>query len=148
MKRRQRSGIDTINYHTWPETPHERVRKHNETAHKREPRGQSFLSGWQQGCKEQTRQYEPMHEIALSQRVATRLQGTDKTIWVNAWDFQQSGMCDQQSLRSACANFMTIQSALKSDFCTFSRFIWYAWWYLLNISYAEYKRIMIIDEIV
>ena len=24
-------------------------------------------------------------------------------IWASAWDFQQCGMCDQQSLRSACA---------------------------------------------
>ena len=24
-------------------------------------------------------------------------------IWASAWDFQQYGMCDQQSLRSACA---------------------------------------------
>ena len=26
------------------------------------------------------------------------------TIWASAWDFQQCGMCDQQSLRSACAD--------------------------------------------
>ena len=33
-----------------------------------------------------------------------------KKIWASAWDFQQSGMCDQQSLRSACANAQSDQS--------------------------------------
>ena len=31
-------------------------------------------------------------------------------IWASAWDFQQWGMCDQQSLRSACAYAQTDQS--------------------------------------
>ena len=31
-------------------------------------------------------------------------------IWANAWDFQQCGMCDQQSLRSACACAQSDQS--------------------------------------
>ena len=32
------------------------------------------------------------------------------TIWTSAWDFQQYGMCDQQSLRSACAYAQSDQS--------------------------------------
>ena len=31
-------------------------------------------------------------------------------IWASAWDFQQCGMCDQQSLRSACAYAQSVQS--------------------------------------
>ena len=31
-------------------------------------------------------------------------------IWASAWDFQQCGMCDQQSLRSACAYAQSDQS--------------------------------------
>ena len=30
--------------------------------------------------------------------------------WASAWDFQQCGMCDQQSLRSACAQAQSDQS--------------------------------------
>ena len=30
--------------------------------------------------------------------------------WASAWDFQQYGMCDQQSLRSACAYAQSDQS--------------------------------------
>ena len=30
--------------------------------------------------------------------------------WASAWDFQQVGMCDQQSLRSACAYAQSDQS--------------------------------------
>ena len=33
-----------------------------------------------------------------------------ETIWASAWDFQQCGMCDQQSLRSACACAQSDQS--------------------------------------
>ena len=31
LKRRQRSGIDAIKNHTWPETQYEKVAKHMET---------------------------------------------------------------------------------------------------------------------
>ena len=34
----------------------------------------------------------------------------DDDNWASAWDFQQNGMCDQQSLRSACAYAQTDQS--------------------------------------
>ena len=50
--RRQRPGIDTIKYHTWPRTPHGKVTKRKKTSHTREP-------SWQ---------------------VTTRLQGTYKTV--------------------------------------------------------------------
>ena len=33
-----------------------------------------------------------------------------KIIWASAWDFQQYGMCDKQSLRSACAYAQSDQS--------------------------------------
>ena len=36
-ERRQRSGIDTIKYHTRPRIPHGKVTKHNKTPHTREP---------------------------------------------------------------------------------------------------------------
>ena len=35
-------------------------------------------------------------------------------IWASAWDFQQYGMCDQQSLRSACAYAQSDQSLCQS----------------------------------
>ena len=35
-------------------------------------------------------------------------------IWASAWDFQQCGMCDQQSLRSACAYAQSDQSLCLS----------------------------------
>ena len=34
--------------------------------------------------------------------------------WASAWDFQQWGMCDQQSLRSACAYAQSDQSLCSS----------------------------------
>ena len=34
--------------------------------------------------------------------------------WASAWDFQQCGICDQQSLRPACAYAQTDQSLCKS----------------------------------
>ena len=53
--RKQRWGIDTIKYHTWPRAPYGKVTKHKKTSHTREPRGQPFPSRWPQGCKEQAR---------------------------------------------------------------------------------------------
>ena len=35
-------------------------------------------------------------------------------IWASAWDFQQCGMCDQHSLRSACAYMQSDQSLCSS----------------------------------
>ena len=44
------------------------------------------------------------------------VQGNCKTtkICASAWDFQQCGMCDQQSLRSACAYAQSDQSLCLS----------------------------------
>ena len=36
------------------------------------------------------------------------------TIWASAWDFQQCGICDQQSLRSACTDAQSDQSLCLS----------------------------------
>ena len=57
LRGRERSGIDTIKYHTWHRTPYGKVTKHKKTQHTREPRCQPFPSRWQQGCKERTRQH-------------------------------------------------------------------------------------------
>ena len=45
--RLQRSGIDTIKYHTWPRIPMGKWQTHRRH-HKREPRGQPFPSRWPQ----------------------------------------------------------------------------------------------------
>ena len=42
------------------------------------------------------------------------LAGAIRTAWASAWDFQQCGMCDQQSLRSACAYTQSDQSLFYS----------------------------------
>ena len=39
---------------------------------------------------------------------------SQNTIWAAPWYFQQCGMCDQQSLRSACAYTQSDQSLWKS----------------------------------
>ena len=49
----QRSGIDTIKYHTWPRIPMGKWQTHRH--HKREPRGQPFPSRWPQSAYKQTR---------------------------------------------------------------------------------------------
>ena len=36
--------------------------------------------------------------------------GLLENIWAATWDFQQCGLCDQQSLRSACAYAQSDQS--------------------------------------
>ena len=41
--------------------------------------------------------------------------------WASAWDFQQCGMCDQQSLRSACAYAQSIAPD-KAAYCVFTQF--------------------------
>ena len=48
-------GIDTIMYHTYPETPYGKVTKHIKIKYTREPKGQPFPSRWSQGCKKQKR---------------------------------------------------------------------------------------------
>ena len=54
LVRVQRSGIDTIKYHTWPRIPMGKWQTHSRH-HKREPRGQPFPSRWPQSTHKQTR---------------------------------------------------------------------------------------------
>ena len=49
----QRSGIDTIKYHTWPRIPMGKWQTHSRH-HKREPRGQPFPNRWPQSTYKQT----------------------------------------------------------------------------------------------
>ena len=49
--------------------------------------------------------YKKKFQKASSQKLPGQI---DK--WASAWDFQQCGMCDQQSLRSACAFAQSDQS--------------------------------------
>ena len=50
----QRSGIDTIKYHTWPKISMGKWQTHRRH-HKREPRGQPLPSRWPQSTYKQTR---------------------------------------------------------------------------------------------
>ena len=47
----------------------------------------------------------------------------DKDIWGSAWDFQQCGMCDQQSLRSACA-----RSLIRAIACRLNILLVLSYW--------------------
>ena len=65
---------------------------------------------------------QPKHyQCTLTKTLSTRFnQNTTNilwpkyTIWAGAWDFQQCGMCDHQSLRSACAYAQSDQSLCLS----------------------------------
>ena len=57
----QRSGIDTIKYHTWPRIPMGKWQTHRRH-HKREPRGQPFPSRWPQSTYKQTRTKHSKHK--------------------------------------------------------------------------------------
>ena len=46
--------------------------------------------------------------------IQTRKTAAGFNNWASAWDFQQSGMCDQQSLRSACAYAQSDQNLCLS----------------------------------
>ena len=59
--RLQRSGIDTIKYHTWPRIPMGKWQTHRRH-HKREPKGQPFLSRWPQSTYKQTRTKHSQHK--------------------------------------------------------------------------------------
>ena len=58
LGRMQRSGIDSVKYHTWPSTPYGKVTKTQQNA-----------------------TYRRAKKTALSQQVTIILQDTDKTIW-------------------------------------------------------------------
>ena len=88
-----------------PDPGHHMGKWHNKTSHTRGPIGSP-----------------------LSKQVITRLQWTDKAAWktqteitkrINnkwavTWDFQQCGMCDQQSLSPACAQAQSDQRLCQS----------------------------------
>ena len=57
----QRSGIDTIKYHTWPRIPMGKWQTHRRH-HKREPRGQPFPSRWPQSTYKQTHTKHSKHK--------------------------------------------------------------------------------------
>ena len=69
--RLQRSGIDTIKYHTWSRIPMGKwptQRRH----HKREPRGQSFPSRWPQSTYKQTRTKHSKHKTEQKHKRSTK----------------------------------------------------------------------------
>ena len=60
------------------------------------------------GCSKEPSHWDgsfkyPQHMFWLRNKVFNK-------IWASAWDSQQCGMCDQQSLRPACAYAQTVQS--------------------------------------
>ena len=59
--RLQRSGIDTIKYHTWPRIPMGKWQTHRRH-HKRKPRGQPFPSRWPQSTCKQTHTKHSKHK--------------------------------------------------------------------------------------
>ena len=62
----QRSGIDTIKYHTWPRIPMGKWQTHSRH-HKREPSGQPFPSRWPQSTYKQTRTKHSKHKTEQKQ---------------------------------------------------------------------------------
>ena len=70
----QRSGIDTIKYHTWPRIPMGKWQTHRRH-HKREPRGQPFPSRWPQNRRAQnianTRQNKNIKDPQKKYRLGT-----------------------------------------------------------------------------
>ena len=69
--RLQRSGIDTIKYHTWPRIPMGKWQTHRRH-HKREPRGQPFPSRWPQITYKQTRTKHSKHKTEQKHKRSTK----------------------------------------------------------------------------
>ena len=69
--RLQRSGIDTIKYHTWPRIPMGKWQTHRRH-HKREPRGQPFPSRWPQSTYKQTRTKHSKHKTEQKHKRSTK----------------------------------------------------------------------------
>ena len=69
--RLQRSGIDTIKYHTWPRIPMGKWQTHRRH-HKREPRGQPFPSRWPQSTYKQTRTKHSQHKTEQKHKRSTK----------------------------------------------------------------------------
>ena len=58
LERKERSGIDTIKYHTWPTTPYWKVTKAQWNITYKRAKRPPFPSRWPQCCKKQTSQKE------------------------------------------------------------------------------------------
>ena len=69
--RLQRSGIDTIKYHTWPRIPMGKWQTHRRH-HKREPRGQPFPSRWPKSTNKQTRTKHSKHKTEQKHKRSTK----------------------------------------------------------------------------
>ena len=69
--RLQRSGIDTIKYHTWPRIPMGKWQTHRRH-YKREPRGQPFPSRWPQSTYKQTRTKHSKHKTEQKHKRSTK----------------------------------------------------------------------------
>ena len=67
----QRSGIDTIKYHTWPRIPMGKWQTHRRH-HKREPRGQPFPSRWPQSTYKQTCTKHSKHKTEQKHKRSTK----------------------------------------------------------------------------
>ena len=68
----QRSGIDTIKYHTWPRIPMGKWQTHRRH-HKREPRGQPFPSRWPQSTYKQTCTKHSKHKTEQKHKRSTKV---------------------------------------------------------------------------
>ena len=69
--RLQRSGIDTIKYHTWPRIPMGKWQTHRRHLN-REPRGQPFPSRWPQSTYKQTRTKHSKHKTEHKHKRSTK----------------------------------------------------------------------------
>ena len=69
--RLQRSGIDTIKYHTWPRIPMGKWQT-QKRHHKREPRGQPFPSRWLQSTYKQTCTKHSKHKTEQKHKRSTK----------------------------------------------------------------------------
>ena len=105
----QRSGIDTIKYHTWPRIPMGKWQTHSRH-HKREPRGQPFPSRWPQSTYKQTRTKHSKHKTEQKHKRSTEYFWKYYGKWI---------IC------SIGANFNRPQKALlwSKDQCFWSEFL-------------------------
>ena len=69
--RLQRSGIDTIKYHTWPRIPMGKWQTHRRH-HKQKPIGQPFPSRWPQSTYKQTHTKHSKHKTEQKHKRSTK----------------------------------------------------------------------------
>ena len=79
LERKERPGVDTIKYHTWPRTPYWKVTKAQWNITYREPRGQPFPNRWPQGRKKQTSQTEKTKKYIHKRSTALEWSGNEIT---------------------------------------------------------------------